>query len=385
MPRKVLIARGGAVGPASGLGRAHHDLVSSLQSNSVKGFEIVGIHEHPLGGNPFKRLYRRWRGHPKSLEKKVKQTLPDLLHISDQEHAILIPKNCPVPVSITVHDLFHLDPQKISTPDGDVWIGERNTGIIRNRDLVKMKAGLSRADLLICDSKTTESHAKKLFPDKKTVVLPLGLDCQKRNPLTNPLPYPSQFSNEKMNLLIIGSEDPRKRLHFAIEVIGNLPIDVRSNIVVHKIGAESSLAAKANLESIAQSSDVKVQWWGRTGEEELIAAEQHADALLFPSIAEGFGYPPLEAMAAGCPVLMADMGSHNELAIPGTPLSPYSTEPWVEELLTLHGCWLGNQNSIVENGDYLRPVDEAGLARAAKYDKAIFAEKLESTWTTFLS
>ncbi|MBT6644858.1 MAG: hypothetical protein HOB52_03555, partial [Euryarchaeota archaeon] len=48
MPRKVLIARGGAVGPASGLGRAHHDLISSLQSNSVRGFEIAGIHEHPL-------------------------------------------------------------------------------------------------------------------------------------------------------------------------------------------------------------------------------------------------------------------------------------------------------------------------------------------------
>jgi hypothetical protein len=46
---------------------------------------------------------------------------------------------------------------------------------------------------------------------------------------------------------------------------------------------------------------------------------------------------------------------------------------------------LGNQNSRSENSDYLRPVDEAGLARAAKYDKEIFAEKLESTWTTFLS
>lgn len=404
MPRKVLIARGGAVGPASGLGRAHYDLISALQNGTVEGFEIAGIHEHELGGNPLKRLLRRWRTHPNSLAKKVKQTTPDFLHISDQEHAILVPKNSPVPVSITVHDLFHLDPQNISTPEGDVWVGERFPKHIRRRDLRKMRSGLMRADLLICDSKTTEMHAKRLFPGKKTVVLPLGIDCQERNPLVNPLSYPSNFSPRKMNLLIIGSEDPRKRLNFALEVVGSLPDEVKSNVIVHKIGSESSTKAESCLKELGVKLGVEMRWWGRVAEEELIAAEQHADALLFPSIAEGFGYPPLEAMAAGCTVLMADMGSHNELAIPGTPLPPFSKGPWVEEILRIHDVWENDRvmNPMTESAvtsstlspptgraTPTNPIEpkpcEEGLKRAENFDAAVFAKNLAKIWKNFLA
>ena len=47
----------------------------------------------------------------------------------------------------------------------------------------------------------------------------------------------------------------------------------------------------------------------------MIAALQHADALLFPSIAEGFGLPPLEAMAAGTIALVADAPAANEIPL----------------------------------------------------------------------
>ena len=42
---------------------------------------------------------------------------------------------------------------------------------------------------------------------------------------------------------------------------------------------------------------------------------QHADALLFPSVAEGFGLPPLEAYAAGTVALVADYPAHNEVPL----------------------------------------------------------------------
>ena len=44
-----------------------------------------------------------------------------------------------------------------------------------------------------------------------------------------------------------------------------------------------------------------------------MSLRQRSDLLLFPSAAEGFGYPPIESMSAGCPVLCSDLPAHNEL------------------------------------------------------------------------
>ena len=60
-----------------------------------------------------------------------------------------------------------------------------------------------------------------------------------------------------------------------------------------------------------------MNWLGSLDELDLIAIEQYADALLFPSVAEGFGYPPLEAMTCGCPVLSSKEGSLSEVCKEG--------------------------------------------------------------------
>ena len=52
---------------------------------------------------------------------------------------------------------------------------------------------------------------------------------------------------------------------------------------------------------------------GRLTDGELKALYQHATALIFPSLYEGFGLPLLEAMACGCPVLCADIPSSREV------------------------------------------------------------------------
>lgn len=369
MTRKVLVARGGAVSPASGLGRAHADLISALGSGEIQGFTLSAVHEHGLGGNPIKRLLRRWRSHPSSLADLVRAKAAsadcDLLHISDQEQAHLVPENCPVPVVVTVHDLFHLDPTIIETPLGPVTVGDTNPGMIRKRDLKKLKAGLARADLLVCDSRTTQEHAKRLFPNTKTLTVPLGLNCEERDPRINLKERPSSFVAGHKHLLVIGSEEPRKRLGFAIDVIAALPEKDRAGVILHKIGAESSPAARRRLTDRASSAGVKLNWLGALSEQELIAAEQHASALLFPSVAEGFGYPPLQAMAAGCPVLMSDLGSHNELAVPGTPLPPFDEQAWVEAVSTLN------------------PIEgEAGLARAKEFSNSRFATAMSAAFSS---
>jgi len=302
MVRNVLVARGGAVGSASGLGRAHHDLVTALDTDCIEGYAVGGVVEHELGGNPATRINRRWRSNPA----RVKRTLPlmDMLHISDQEQAHLVPDNCQVPVSVTVHDLFHLYPRVIEGID----VGEQKPGPVRRKDIAKLKAGLNRADLLICDSKATLLEAKEYFPDVASTCVPLGLDLSDRHPVENPMNAPAWMNEAGKHLLLVGSEEPRKRLDFAIQSCKGL-----KGVILHKIGAESDSDAERYLKALAATHGIDMRWRGRVSEMDLIAAWQHADALLFPSIAEGFGYPPLEAMAGGTRALVADAGSANEI------------------------------------------------------------------------
>lgn len=64
-------------------------------------------------------------------------------------------------------------------------------------------------------------------------------------------------------------------------------------------------------ESTAHSSGV--QWLGRVSDADLIALYGQASGFVFPSLYEGFGIPPLEAQAAGSPVLSSDLAALPEV------------------------------------------------------------------------
>ena len=305
-----MLARGGALSPYSGLGSTHSALLDRLNLGIVEGYELGDVHEYDLSKNPFKRIWRRWKSGPNKVNLLAKAH--DITHVTDQEQGGLIPKSGKS--VITVHDLFHLFP---STRKG-VEIGDKNPSFIRKKDLKKIKEGLSRADLLICVSKDTQEECEMRFPGIKTAWIPHAINLQDYTVETE---RPSWF-NDGINLIVIGSEEPRKRLEFAIEVCSGM------NVTLHKIGAESSQESKKKLCKLATDLNCNLNWVGRLEQEEMIAALQHADALLFPSIAEGFGLPPLEAYAAGTVALVADAPAHNEIPLEHHILPHDEIEMW---------------------------------------------------------
>jgi len=363
MGNRVLLVRGGELPITSGFGRAHNATIQRLESGLVSDWEIIQEVNHAMDDlSALKRLRRRWFTHPRNVKSVAINTNPDLIHITDQEQAHLVPKNISCPVVITVHDLFLLDPKVIQTEWGPIEIGNCNPGMVRRMDIRRLKKGLSRANLAICISKRTAEHFSKLMPNIPTVIVPNSVDVDARNPALNLRPKPD-LDSDSLHLLVVGSEDRRKALGFVLDVIGDLEPEIRHSIVLHKIGAESDSLAESRLKEHAAKLRVRLKWHGKVEEENLIALEQHVDALLFPSAAEGFGLPVVEAMASGCPVLVNDLGAQNEHPPESCILPPFDISSWKDAIMKMN-------EERISRGSNNRPPREDLIVAASAYSAA---------------
>lgn len=100
--------------------------------------------------------------------------------------------------------------------------------------------------------------------------------------------------------LFIGSPAPNKNLRTAIEAFADPRLKEWPFVIVGSLDLSVFGTAISALPA-------NVRTTGRLSDEEVAGLLCHARALVFPSLYEGFGIPPLEAMLAGCPVLASDI------------------------------------------------------------------------------
>ena len=106
-------------------------------------------------------------------------------------------------------------------------------------------------------------------------------------------------------VLCVSSIDPRKNFARLIEACQGLT------------GAKLYIVGKYNRVFSQQmqldTTSDHIQFLGRVSDEELVRLYNQAACFVFPSLYEGFGLPPLEAMACGCPVLVSDIPVEREV------------------------------------------------------------------------
>ncbi len=107
--------------------------------------------------------------------------------------------------------------------------------------------------------------------------------------------------------VIVGSLDPRKNLQRVLEAVEGLG-HLRGVKFVVVGGGNARVFAQAGLkerDEPARESKVEIVRAGYVSDGELKALYEHAACLAFPSLYEGFGLPPLEAMFCGCPAIVS--------------------------------------------------------------------------------
>ena len=114
-------------------------------------------------------------------------------------------------------------------------------------------------------------------------------------------------------VLCVGTLEPRKNLELAIRAYAEMPAAFRERHPLVTVGMKGWLTS--GLESIMQPlvSSGELRPLGYTSDEALAALYAGAMVLVYPSLYEGFGLPPLEAMASGTPVIVSNRSTLPEV------------------------------------------------------------------------
>lgn len=200
------------------------------------------------------------------------------------------------PLAVTVHDVAHLAlPQ--ASPLRSAYA----------RLMFRVVA--RRARIVFCDSAFTAGELARYTGRRVGVqVSHLGVAprwFEQREPAPIGGPY----------FLYVGNVKPHKNLPRLLAAFGGLPAAIPHRLVI--VGRrEGMLTVDRSIDARRASLGSRVVFSGHVTQDELETLVRGCDALVLPSLYEGFGLPPLEAMACGRPVAVSRIASLPEVCGP---------------------------------------------------------------------
>lgn len=356
--------------PSTGIGRYVFELFKKIRNltdielihisySKRAAFRIpksVKIINFPIPHLPLKKTLTWYFYFPLIIRKILKNSRSkSVFHFTHQYMGIsckFLPRSV-----ITVHDIFII-----------TYHSPHN--VLVHKLLEKSVYYSHKAMCTIAISKFTKEEIEKTFPNVRwnIKIIPYGIDHKlfkrrkkKRSRKILNLPLSSYI------VLHVGSEQKRKNIPTLIKTFKLLSNDI-DNLLLLRIGEKTSeietLIKRLKLED-------KILYIPFVDERMITYYYSAADVLVFPSVYEGFGFPLLEAMACGCPIV-----TNNSTAIPEvvgnaaiTVKNPYSPKEYsnaVKEILRNKKL----RKKLIRNG--LRRASKFSWKRVAKMTRRVY-------------
>lgn len=247
---------------------------------------------------------------------------------------------------ITVHDLAFLRFPWLLTADSRRYYGAIGRAV-------------QEADAIIAVSQTTARDLVELVgaPPEKTHVVYEGVDpgLVPMDPADARCQVAGRFGVNGPYILFVGTLEPRKNLPTLLRAFAQLRRDFPVRLVV--AGGRGWLSDEVFRTVHQLAVAERVDFIGPVAMDELRALYAGAEVLVLPSLYEGFGLPPLEAMACGTPVVVSGAGALPEVVgEAGVIVDPGSPD----DLAAAVGWVLGNPAFRAE-------LCRRGLARASAF------------------
>jgi glycosyltransferase involved in cell wall biosynthesis len=222
---------------------------------------------------------------------------------------------------------------------------------------------LARADRIVSISQATHRDLLRFFPlsrTKASVVL-----CGYKRICAVP---PESMDLPDSYLLFAGILKPRKNVLRIFEAFAQIAKDVPECALV--VAGNPAGPYYERLAGFAREAGLseRIRFAGHLTDAQLSYAYQHARALIFPTLIEGFGFPILEAMDCGTPVVTSNRSSLSEVAGAAAVLvDPYDT-----------ASIAGGMREVATDSALRARLAERGRARAAEFSWQKSARELRA-------
>ena len=272
---------------------------------------------------------------------------PDLYHAT-WNHGV--PARLPFPTLLSLHDVIPwVHPKLVPWPNPAPlhrWLYRRAVkASARNAARIVTLSEASRADIV---ERIPEAAAK-------IEVVP----CAVPRWLT-----PASPGTQDPYWLYFGGFDPRKGVDLLVDAMSRAFPDGTGAPVLVLAGAPNPLAA--SLAAAASKRGLRVLLPGYVPDEGLAALFAGASLFIYPSRAEGFGIPPLLAMAAGTPCLVSDVPAIREVVGDSALLFPSGNVEALAERLA----------AAARDPASLRPLTARGRERAERFSLDAMVERM---------
>jgi glycosyltransferase involved in cell wall biosynthesis len=222
---------------------------------------------------------------------QIQNYSPDILH--ETYYAFAKPKKNKAPRVVTAYDMIHeIFPE--SFPKNDPLTHRK-------------KAAFQRADHIISISQSTKEDMIRLFgiPEEKISVVHLAADLPQKNSGI------LKKQEGKPFILFVGARDAYKNFNAVLRAVAS-STSLKKDFDILAFGGGGFSEQEKGLISQLGLASTQVRQIG--GDDEILAGlYQTASAFVYPSLYEGFGLPPLEAMGYGCPVISSNTSSMPEV------------------------------------------------------------------------
>ena len=218
---------------------------------------------------------------------------------------------------------------------------------------------IKRAERIIVISNFIKEEAVHhfKFPEDQITAIHLGFkrEIYRVYPPRELVPIREQYHLPENFILFVGSIEPRKNLMNLLKSYGALPGSIRKEYKLVLAGFKGW--ENKEIMRIIDKLESDVFYIGYIPEKDLGKIYSLARLFVYPSFYEGFGLPPLEAMACGCPVIVSHAASLPEVC----GEAAYYINPHEVESITA-----GMERILADNSlrDILR---SKGLERAALF------------------